>query len=142
MYIHALFIILLFCGFPFAGPVHSIMNNPKCGSKSGLAHNTSAYLKFGLPRVVARPGREESSGYDSSNDGSPVLRSKNLLSRSDPDFRKNLITRDPNGLSDDPGHGGKSIRDRRVKSISEANLLAGIPCFTCFYSLVFIGKAV
>lgn len=108
------------------------MNNPKCGSKSGLAHNTSAYLKFGLPRVVARPGREESSGYDSSNDGSPVLRSKNLLSRSDPDFRKNLITRDPNGLSDDPGHGAKS--GRRVKSISEANLLAGIDIFFSTFS--------
>ena len=101
------------------------MNHPKCGPKSNLAHNTSAYLKFGLPRVVARSGREESSGYDSSNDGSPVMRSKNLLlSRSDPDFRKNLI-QNPNGAGD--GHHGqmKSSRERRMKSISEANLLSG-----------------
>ena len=107
--------------------VNSIMNHPKCGPKSGLAHNTSAYLKFGLPRVVARSsGREESSGYDSSNDGSPVLRSKNLLlSRSDPDFRKNLIYNNPNGPSGDGGGGNRGGgRDRRMKSISEANLLS------------------
>jgi hypothetical protein len=107
--------------------VNSIMNHPKCGPKSGLAHNTSAYLKFGLPRVVARSsGREESSGYDSSNDGSPVLRSKNLLlSRSDPDFRKNLIYNNPNGPSGDGGGGNRGGgRERRMKSISEANLLS------------------
>lgn len=97
------------------------MNHPKCGPKSNLAHNTSAYLKFGLPRVVARSGREESSGYDSSNDGSPVMRSKNLLSRSDPDFRKNLI-QNPSGGND--AHKSSS-RERRMKSISEANLLSG-----------------
>lgn len=97
------------------------MNHPKCGPKSGLAHNTSAYLKFGLPRVVARSGREESSGYDSSQDGSPVLRSKNLLlSRSDPDFRKHLIHPQSGG-----GAGGAGARERRMKSISEANLLSG-----------------
>jgi hypothetical protein len=105
------------------------MNHPKCGPKSNLAHNTNAYLKFGLPRVVARSGREESSGYDSSNDGSPVMRSKNLLlSRSDPDFRKNLI-QNPNGAAavDGPQHGNKSrSREQRMKSISEANLLSGI----------------
>lgn len=102
------------------------MNHPKCGPKSNLAHNTNAYLKFGLPRVVARSGREESSGYDSSNDGSPVMRSKNLLlSRSDPDFRKNLI-QNPNGAIDgQQGHKSRS-REQRMKSISEANLLSGI----------------
>lgn len=114
--------------FRFHILVNSIMNHPKCGPKSGLAHNTSAYLKFGLPRVVARAstGREESSGYDSSNDGSPVLRSKNmLLSRSDPDFRKNLIFNNPNG-GDGAGGGHRLVggRERRMKSISEANLLS------------------
>uniref|UniRef100_A0A0P5XID2 ATP-binding cassette sub-family G member n=1 Tax=Daphnia magna TaxID=35525 RepID=A0A0P5XID2_9CRUS len=104
--------------------INSIMNHPKCGPKSNLAHNTNAYLKFGLPRVVARSGREESSGYDSSNDGSPVMRSKNLLlSRSDPDFRKNLI-QNPNGAIDgQQGHKSRS-REQRMKSISEANLLS------------------
>ena len=115
------------------GTVNSIMNHPKCGPKSNLAHNTSAYLKFGLPRVVARSGREESSGYDSSNDGSPVMRSKNLLlSRSDPDFRKNLIL-NPNGILDNNNHhhngmmknGNAYNRERKMKSISEANLLSG-----------------
>ena len=124
--------------------VHSIMNHPKCGPKSGLAHNTSAYLKFGLPRVAASrsvlAGRtEESSGYDSSNDGSPVLRSKNLLlSRSDPDFRKHLIHHNPNGGGD---HQNRA-RERRMKSISEANLLAGIfffyiLCVTHYRSFTF-----
>lgn len=101
--------------------VQSIMNHPKCGPKSGLAHNTSAYLKFGLPRVSARAGREESSGYDSSQDGSPVLRSKNLLlSRSDPDFRKHLIHQGQHPTGD-----SRAARERRMKSISEANLLSG-----------------
>jgi hypothetical protein len=112
------------------------MNHPKCGPKSNLAHNTNAYLKFGLPRVVARSGREESSGYDSSNDGSPVMRSKNLLlSRSDPDFRKNLI-QNPNGAAtaaDGPQHGNKSrSREQRMKSISEANLLSGIILYNVY----------
>lgn len=99
------------------------MNHPKCGPKSNLAHNTSAYLKFGLPRVIARSGREESSGYDSSNDGSPVMRSKNaLLSRSDPDFRKNLIY-NPAGF--DGNKNAANSREKRMKSISEANLLSG-----------------
>ena len=98
--------------------IQSIMTHPKCGPKSGLAHNTSAYLKFGLPRVVARSGKEESSGYDSSNDGSPVLRSKNPLSRSDPDFRKHLIHNPAGPVAD------RSRREKRLKSVSEANLLA------------------
>lgn len=118
------------------------MNHPKCGPKSGLAHNTSAYLKFGLPRVVTRPGREESSGYDSSNDGSPVMRSKNLLlSRSDPDFRKHVIHH-PNGSSglEGPagpnGHQGKGYKDqRRLRSSSEANLLSGMFCDMPSFSL-------
>ena len=95
--------------------IHSIMTHPKCGPKSGLAHNTSAYLKFGLPRVSNSKKFEESSGYDSSNDGSPVLRSKNPLSRSDPDFRK---------LIHHPGGVDRTNRERRLKSSSEANLLA------------------
>jgi hypothetical protein len=86
--------------------------------------------------VVARSGREESSGYDSSNDGSPVMRSKNLLlSRSDPDFRKNLI-QNPNGAAtaaDGPQHGNKSrSREQRMKSISEANLLSGIILYNVY----------
>ena len=111
--------------FFFCCAVNSIMNHPKCGPKSNLSHNTNAYLKFGLPRVVARSGREESSGYDSSNDGSPVMRSKNLLlSRSDPDFRKNLI-QNPNGAVDGQNGPKSRSREQRMKSISEANLLSG-----------------
>ena len=99
--------------------IQSILNHPKCGPKSELSHNTSAYLKFGLPRVAARSGREESSGYDSSNDGSPVMHSKNpALSKSDPDFRKHFFL-NPNGAEN------KWAKERRMKSISEANLLAG-----------------
>ena len=109
------------------------MNHPKCGPKSNLAHNTSAYLKFGLPRVVTRPGREESSGYDSSNDGSPVMRSKNvLLSRSDPDFRKNLIY-NPSGMDGAANHNkNANSREKRMKSISEANLLSGKTIYRFF----------
>ncbi len=94
--------------------IQSILSHPKCGPKSELASNTNAYLKFGLPRVVARSGREESSGYDSSNDGSPIMRAKNNFSKSDPDFRRNLITSNPN-----PSGG----RERRAKSTT--NLLLG-----------------
>lgn len=127
-------VLSLFPGLFFSSTVNSIMNHPKCGPKSNLAHNTSAYLKFGLPRVVARSGREESSGYDSSNDGSPVMRSKNLLSRSDPDFRKNLI-QNPSGINDVQQK--SSSRERRMKSISEANLLSGnsIFCYNIGYCL-------
>jgi hypothetical protein len=105
--------------------IQSILNHPKCGPKSELSSNTNAYLKFGLPRVVARSGREESSGYDSSNDGSPsLMRSgRNHLSKSDPDFRKNLIASHPNPTSVDTKW---SREQRRMKSISEANLLSGM----------------
>ena len=105
--------------------IQSILNHPKCGPKSELSSNTNAYLKFGLPRVVARSGREESSGYDSSNDGSPsLMRSgRNHLSKSDPDFRKNIIASHPNPTSVDTKW---SREQRRMKSISEANLLSGM----------------
>lgn len=80
--------------------VASIMNNPRYGPKSELGNNMFTYLKFGLPRVFppARNGRDASSGYDSSDDGSPIVSSSRhhlhhpanrryKRSKSDPDFR-------------------------------------------------------
>ncbi|XP_037795975.1 ATP-binding cassette sub-family G member 8-like [Penaeus monodon] len=110
--------------------VHSILNNPRYGPKSELGSNMFTYLKFGLPRVfppTAR-GRDGSSGYDSSDDGgggrggggggggdgSPIGRGDRYTrSKSNPDL---LAARD--------WHTPPSSREARVKSSSEANLLA------------------
>ncbi|KAK4297636.1 hypothetical protein Pmani_029956 [Petrolisthes manimaculis] len=107
--------------------VHSILNNPRYGPKSELGSNMFTYLKFGLPRVFppTAPGREGSSGYDSSDDGggggrgrdggtSPIGRGDRYTrSKSNPDL---LAARDWNPPP--------SARETRVKSSSEANLLA------------------
>lgn len=62
------------------------------------------YLKFGLPRVFppSRGPRDGSSGYDSSDDGSPYLHRQGrnyLRSRSDPDFRNQPLHRPYSGVS-------------------------------------------
>ncbi|XP_071541495.1 ATP-binding cassette sub-family G member 8 [Panulirus ornatus] len=111
--------------------VHSILNNPRYGPKSELGSNMFTYLKFGLPRVFppSAPGRDGSSGYDSSDDGgggrareaeaSPLGRGDRYTrSKSNPDL---LAARDWNPPS--------ATRDSRVKSSSEANLLAAEPYY-------------
>lgn len=47
------------------------MRHPRYGPKSELTGNMYTYLKFGLPRVFPPSRRDNSSGYDSSEDGSP-----------------------------------------------------------------------
>ncbi|XP_059483777.1 ATP-binding cassette sub-family G member 8 [Neocloeon triangulifer] len=51
--------------------VRSILRHPRYGPKSELTGNMYTYLKFGLPRVFPPVRRDNSSGYDSSDDGSP-----------------------------------------------------------------------
>ncbi|CAG0884113.1 unnamed protein product [Cyprideis torosa] len=123
----------------------SILSNPRYGPKSELGNNMFTYLKFGLPRVFPPmgngrtsgvPGREASSGYDSSDDGSPDIpgsRRRHLRSKSDPDFRRDIIPSRTGGGEDSTdsqrraAHGGSRAgwraRERRLKSSSEANLL-------------------
>lgn len=73
--------------------VHTILNHPKYGPRerqSELGTNIYTYLRFGLPRVFPH-GKplKSSSGYDSSDDGSPFLDPKRRT-RSDPDFRSHF----------------------------------------------------
>ncbi|GLH08224.1 Uncharacterized protein GBIM_13508 [Gryllus bimaculatus] len=108
--------------------------------KSALGANMYTYLKFGLPRVFppSRGPRDGSSGYDSSDDGSPYLRraGAHLRTRSDPDFRS---SHPPIHLHyrAHPGHGARPGPPpgggpggappegwQRGRSISEANLLS------------------
>lgn len=72
--------------------------------RSALGANMYTYLKFGLPRVFppSRGPRDGSSGYDSSDDGSPYLHRQGrnyLRSRSDPDFRNQPLHRPYAGVS-------------------------------------------
>lgn len=72
--------------------------------RSALGANMYTYLKFGLPRVFppSRGPRDGSSGYDSSDDGSPYLHRQGrnyLRSRSDPDFRNQPLHRPYSGVS-------------------------------------------
>ncbi|CAN8027596.1 unnamed protein product [Ixodes persulcatus] len=109
--------------------VHTILNHPKYGPKersSELGANVHTYLRFGLPRVLpphpssclgasershaTHPNpthpRENSSGYDSSDDDHALNGQRRA--RSDPDFRShNLVTTEPSGEvgnSDAVGH--------------------------------------
>ncbi|CAG2061814.1 unnamed protein product, partial [Timema podura] len=83
--------------------VQSILTHPRYGPKSALGANMYTYLKFGLPRVFppSRGPRDGSSGYDSSDDGSPYLHRQGrnyLRSRSDPDFRNQPLHRPYTGF--------------------------------------------
>nr|CAD7462577.1 unnamed protein product [Timema tahoe] len=128
--------------------VQSILTHPRYGPKSALGPNIYTYfmfmfcyrsalganmytyLKFGLPRVFppSRGPRDGSSGYDSSDDGSPYLHRQGrnyLRSRSDPDFRNQPLHRPYTG------HGPRPLPQPhvgpgwvRTKSNSEANLLS------------------
>lgn len=62
--------------------VQTILNHPKYGpakNHSELGANMYTYLRFGLPRVFPpnKPGRDGSSGYDSSDDGIRLSRERN-----------------------------------------------------------------
>ncbi|KAJ9579822.1 hypothetical protein L9F63_004528, partial [Diploptera punctata] len=88
--------------------VQSILSHPRYGPKSALGSNMYTYLKFGLPRVFppSRGPRDGSSGYDSSDDGSPYLHRQGrnyLRSRSDPDFRNQPLHRPYSGHGPRPG---------------------------------------
>ncbi|XP_023342184.1 ATP-binding cassette sub-family G member 8 [Eurytemora carolleeae] len=96
--------------------MQSILNNPKYGPRSELGTNMFTYLKFGLPRVLppgkGEQGPDNSSGYDSTDEevgyrgqGLRAARSEDVLNRPVESRRY------------------KGVRDGRVKSASEANLL-------------------
>ncbi|XP_069674878.1 ATP-binding cassette sub-family G member 8 [Periplaneta americana] len=114
--------------------VQSILSHPRYGPKSALGANMYTYLKFGLPRVFppSRGPRDGSSGYDSSDDGSPYLHRQGrnyLRSRSDPDFRNQPLHRPYSGHGPRAGPpitgtGGRGDGWVRTKSNSEANLLS------------------
>ncbi|KAL0277041.1 UNVERIFIED_CONTAM: hypothetical protein PYX00_004462 [Menopon gallinae] len=100
--------------------VQSILNHPRYGPKSALSSNMYTYLKFGLPRVFppSRGPRDGSSGYNSSDDGSPgPLKGRGpMRTRSEMDFRNlqmhTSYSRPPQS------------RNGRLISNSEANLLS------------------
>ncbi|XP_013793734.2 uncharacterized protein LOC106477747 [Limulus polyphemus] len=102
--------------------VQTILNHPKYGPRerqSELGNNIFSYLRFGLPRVFppSRVNRDGSSGYDSSDDGSPCMDRRRA--RSDPDFRNHVIRQD--------NHEAETsfVRpERRLKASSEADLLS------------------
>ncbi|XP_063227752.1 ATP-binding cassette sub-family G member 8 [Bacillus rossius redtenbacheri] len=112
--------------------VQSILSHPRYGPKSALGTNMYTYLKFGLPRVFppSRGPRDGSSGYDSSDDGSPYLHRQGrnyLRSRSDPDFRNQPLHRPVSQAPRPVPHphvGGRGDAWVRAKSHSEANLLS------------------
>lgn len=101
--------------------VQTILNHPKYGPrerKSELGSNAQTYLRFGLPRVHPhRLHRDGSSGYDSSEDGSPQMNRRRV--RSDPDFRQHIIQKDPRPMVETSF--GQS--EKRLKASSEADLL-------------------
>ncbi|GFW52808.1 ATP-binding cassette sub-family G member 8 [Trichonephila clavipes] len=104
--------------------VQTILNHPKYGPRernSELGSNVFTYLRFGLPRVLphppAKPLRNGSSGYDSSDDNASPYLDRGRRTRSDPDFRNHVIP---------PGPEGAETRksSSRLKACSEADLLA------------------
>ncbi|XP_077500584.1 ATP-binding cassette sub-family G member 8 isoform X2 [Amblyomma americanum] len=131
--------------------VHTILNHPKYGPKersSELGVNVNTYLRFGLPRVLPphpssclgiseRPsgvttqpqGRENSSGYDSSDDdhqgGARLANAKRA--RSDPDFRSHdLVSTEPSGVASAiSAYERHRKHNHRLKANSEADLIAG-----------------
>ncbi|GIY13195.1 ATP-binding cassette sub-family G member 8 [Caerostris darwini] len=104
--------------------VQTILNHPKYGPRernSELGSNVFTYLRFGLPRVLphppaAKPLRNGSSGYDSSDDNASPYLDRGRRARSDPDFRNHVIPPPPPGERKSGGS--------RLKASSEADLLA------------------
>ncbi|XP_075528671.1 ATP-binding cassette sub-family G member 8 [Dermacentor variabilis] len=135
--------------------VHTILNHPKYGPKersSELGVNVNTYLRFGLPRVLPphpssclgiseRPagvvtaaplqGRENSSGYDSSDDDRNQLQGRLAnpkRARSDPDFRSShdLVSTEPSGVASAiSAYERHRKQNHRLKANSEADLIAG-----------------
>ncbi|KAH6941442.1 hypothetical protein HPB50_018126 [Hyalomma asiaticum] len=134
--------------------VHTILNHPKYGPKersSELGVNVNTYLRFGLPRVLPphpssclgiseRPsgvvttqpaqGRENSSGYDSSDDDHNQLNGRLAnpkRARSDPDFRSHdLVSTEPSGVASAiAAYERHRKHNHRLKANSEADLIAG-----------------
>lgn len=127
--------------------VHTILNHPKYGPKersSELGANVHTYLRFGLPRVLpphpssclgasershaTHPNpthpRENSSGYDSSDDDHALNGQRRA--RSDPDFRShNLVTTEPSGVASAIAAYEQHRKQNRLKASSEADLVAG-----------------
>lgn len=114
--------------------VHTILNHPKYGPRersSELGSNINTYLRFGLPRVLPphpssvdrvqhHPNpRENSSGYDSSDDDSPL--SAQRRARSDPDFRSHLVDMEPSGMASAIA-AYENHRKKKLKASSEADL--------------------
>lgn len=102
--------------------VQTILNHPKYGPRerqSELGGSIFSYLRFGLPRVFppSRVHRDGSSGYDSSDDGSPYIDRRRA--RSDPDFRNHVIRRE-----DRVAETSFVRPERRLKASSEADLLS------------------
>lgn len=99
--------------------MQSILANPKYGPRSELGTNMFTYLKFGLPRVLppgmTKEGRDNSSGYDSTDED--IGRHRLRAARSE-DF----LTR--TARMEHLASAGRFGDDhRKLKSISEANLL-------------------
>ncbi|XP_064476475.1 ATP-binding cassette sub-family G member 8-like isoform X2 [Ornithodoros turicata] len=113
--------------------VHTILNHPKYGPRersSELGANVNTYLRFGLPRVLPphpsservhhHPNpRENSSGYDSSDDDSPLNAQRRA--RSDPDFRSQLVDMEPSGMAS-AIEAYENHRKKKLKASSEADI--------------------
>lgn len=116
--------------------VNSILHNPKCGARSALGSNMFTYLKYGLPRVFPPGRRDGSSGYDSSDDGSPpTAQERQRRAQSTPELRQNQHWSGTRGApSDRVDRGGGQLqtrafgdsvfRGKKGRSTSEANLVA------------------
>ncbi|KAG0729767.1 hypothetical protein GWK47_029673 [Chionoecetes opilio] len=96
------------------------------GPKSELGSNMFTYLKFGLPRVFppAAPGRDGSSGYDSSDDGAGGERRRGGASSIGRGDRYTRSKSNPDLLAARDWNSPVPTRDSRAKSSSEANLLS------------------
>jgi hypothetical protein len=106
--------------------VRSILRHPRYGPRSELGGNMYTYLKFGLPRVFppglnrTTPGpRDGSSGYDSSDDGSPRVQTRAGYLKSRSEQALNLAYYSTNQRRPPTSNGRGPNR-----SSSEANLLA------------------
>ncbi|XP_013790656.1 ATP-binding cassette sub-family G member 8-like, partial [Limulus polyphemus] len=102
--------------------VQKILRHPKYGrpeQQSDLGGTAFSYLRFGLPRVFppSRVHYNGSSGYDSSDDGSPLTESRRA--RTNMEFR-NQVTKQ----SDHMAETSFARPDQHPRASSEADLLS------------------